>query len=120
MQSVHASANTDLKLKCFYHLQGVHPSGIPSIWTTNDRSNNKQVKMNNYGEHCWMTEMSMDCSQTADGLFWVSASMRDLYDIGREESEVREGSLAASSCQGPHGPIDLTGVAQPARGHIAK
>lgn len=101
-------------------LQGVHPSGIPSIWTTNDRTNQRQRKINTYGDHCWMTEMSMDCSQTQDGYFWVSASMKDLHDPKAEVAEDQGRTLAANTCQGPHGPIDLSGLSRPARGHIAK
>ena len=100
--------------------QHVYPSGIPSIWTTNDRDNQRERSINTYGDHCWMAEMNMDCAQTGreDGLFWVAASMKNEWDQLTSEDAGR--SLAAGRCEGPHGDIDLSKANAPARGHVAK
>ena len=96
----------------------MYPTGIPSIWTTNDRENTRQKAINTFGDHCWMVEMQMDCSQTTDGWFQVSASMKNAADQASQEQQGKV--LAPSTCEGPNGLIDMSAIPKPSSGHLAK
>ncbi|CAH1799689.1 unnamed protein product [Owenia fusiformis] len=48
---------------------GEAASGTPCAWTTNDVTHDGHQPLNVYGEHYWMTDLNMDCSETEDGWF---------------------------------------------------
>nr|QJE50400.1 alpha amylase-related protein [Diaphanosoma celebensis] len=52
---------------------GQAASGTPLAWTTNAPSNAGYQALNKWGEHYWMLDVDMDCSQTESGWFEVKA-----------------------------------------------
>ncbi|KZS14665.1 Alpha-amylase 1 [Daphnia magna] len=52
---------------------GQPASGTPLAWTSNKPSEAGYQELNAWGDHYWMVEMDMDCSQTEQGWFEVKA-----------------------------------------------
>lgn len=52
---------------------GQPASGTPLAWTTNVQTNAGYQALNKWGDHYWMLDVDMDCSQTEGGWFEVKA-----------------------------------------------
>lgn len=58
---------------------GTAASGTPMVWTTNNETYSATVsedgfgysELNEWGDHYWMVDVNMDCSQTENGWFEV-------------------------------------------------
>ncbi|XP_071503489.1 alpha-amylase A-like [Diadema antillarum] len=78
-------------------------TGTPLVWTTNNPSHGSSCDnegygyspMNQWGDHYWMLDVDMDCSQTEDGWF----ELKGFVDGG----EGWESDRSQSSCGGSAG-----------------
>ncbi|KAK7085956.1 hypothetical protein SK128_005871 [Halocaridina rubra] len=52
---------------------GQPASGTPLAWTSNQPGNPGYQDLNEWGDHYWMVDADMDCSQTEEGWFEVKA-----------------------------------------------
>ncbi|KAK8405762.1 hypothetical protein O3P69_001926 [Scylla paramamosain] len=52
---------------------GQAASGTPLAWTSSTPGNPGYQDLNTFGDHYWMVDVDMDCSQTEDGWFEVKA-----------------------------------------------
>lgn len=76
---------------------GAEASGSPLAWTSSDPSSPGHQDLNEWGDHYWMLDMDMDCSQAEQGWFEVKAFVTNAGDGW-------EGDIAqASSCSGTGG-----------------
>lgn len=53
--------------------QGQPAEGTPLAWTSNSQSSPGYQALNTWGEHYWMVDVDMDCSQSEQGWFEVKA-----------------------------------------------
>ena len=68
--------------------------GTALAWTTDDKTNENYSSLNNgLGDHFWVLDMDMDCSETENGWFEFTA----LYSHGGEQGEP---DLSQGVCQG--------------------
>ncbi|CAH1788535.1 unnamed protein product [Owenia fusiformis] len=58
-------------------------SGTPEVWTTDNPNNNGYQPINVYGEHYWMTDFNMDCSESENGWFELKGFVTN-YSSGWE------------------------------------
>nr|XP_054764856.1 alpha-amylase A-like [Lytechinus pictus] len=87
--------------------QGYGAVGSPMVWTTNNPNNGNTVTdqgvgyfdLNQWGDHYWMLDVDMDCSQTEGGWFEVKGFVNG--------GEGFEGDLACDSCSGNGGGTPL-------------
>lgn len=72
--------------------------GTPLAWTTDDPENDLFNSLNqDLGDHAWMIDMDMDCSQTdASGTFQFST----IFSLGGEAGEP---DISQDQCQGDFG-----------------
>ncbi|CAG0900963.1 unnamed protein product [Darwinula stevensoni] len=70
--------------------------GTPLAWTSNLQDDPGYQPLNTYGEHYWMVDMDMDCSETEQGWFEVKGFVKG--GVG-EETDVSQ----AANCRGTAG-----------------
>ncbi|KAA0192642.1 hypothetical protein HAZT_HAZT001198 [Hyalella azteca] len=76
---------------------GQAASGTPLAWTSSNPSNPGYQPLNKYGDHYWMLDVDMDCSQTEQGWFELKAFVSNSGDGW-------EGDIAqAGNCKGAAG-----------------
>jgi alpha-amylase len=76
---------------------GQEASGSPLAWTSSDSSNPGYQELNTYGDHYWMLDVNMDCSQAEQGWFEVKAYLTN-------DGQGWEGDIAqAGACGGSAG-----------------
>ena len=56
--------------------EGYESMGTALAWTTDDKTNDYYFELNDYGDHYWILDMDMDCSQTQEGWFEFSTIFR--------------------------------------------
>ncbi|KAK3852672.1 hypothetical protein Pcinc_040753 [Petrolisthes cinctipes] len=66
-------------------------SGTPLAWTSNSQGSPGYQDLNTFGDHYWMVDMDMDCSQAEDGWFEVKGFLTNAAngweaDINQMES----------------------------------
>ncbi|KAF2352490.1 hypothetical protein FHG87_016755, partial [Trinorchestia longiramus] len=76
---------------------GEEASGSPLAWTSSDSSSPGYQELNTYGDHYWMLDVDMDCSQTEQGWFEVKAYLTN--DAQGWEGDVTQ----AVTCNGGAG-----------------
>ena len=54
---------------------GVKAEGSSMAWTTNNASHPGYQPLNRWGDHHWMLDVNMDCSQTDGGWFELKGFM---------------------------------------------
>ncbi|KAL7644676.1 UNVERIFIED_CONTAM: hypothetical protein RMT77_004217 [Armadillidium vulgare] len=74
-------------------------SGSPLAWTSSDSSNEGYQELNIYGDHYWMIDFDMNCTQTQNGWFEIKSYLTN-SDNGWESDIVQ-----ASTCSGTAGGI---------------
>lgn len=75
--------------------QGQPAEGTPLAWTSNSASSPGYQSLNTWGDHYWMVDVDMDCSQSEQGWFEVKAF---LTNGAGWESDINQ-----SSCSGAAG-----------------
>ncbi|XP_068220186.1 alpha-amylase-like [Palaemon carinicauda] len=63
--------------------EGLTPQGTPTAWTTNNVLSPSYQELNTFGDHYWMVDMEMDCSESESGMFEVKAFLTN-DEIGWE------------------------------------
>nr|AWU67110.1 putative alpha-amylase [Crangon crangon] len=77
--------------------QGQPASGSPLAWTSNQPGNPGYQELNQWGEHYWMIDTNMDCSQAENGWFEIKAFVTN--SGSGWEGDINQ----ASSCTGTAG-----------------
>ncbi|KAK8732749.1 hypothetical protein OTU49_006906 [Cherax quadricarinatus] len=77
---------------------GEEASGTPLVWTSSNPSNPGYQELNTYGDHYWMVDMDMDCSQTEDGWFEVKAYLSN--DSQGWEADINQSGGCSGSAGG--------------------
>lgn len=76
---------------------GQEASGSPLAWTSSTESNPGYQALNTYGDHYWMLDVDMDCSQVEGGWFEVKAYLTN-------DGDGWEGDIAQNAnCKGTAG-----------------
>ncbi len=81
-------------------LYGMKALGLPLRWTSDNEENELYDEFNDRGDHVWIVDMEMDCSQTEDGWFAYKVIMVD-RTIEEGHSIIDELAMdSATSCDG--------------------
>lgn len=90
---------------------GYEAMGTALAWTTSDKTNPFYYELNpGLGDHFWILDVDVDCSQTQDGWF----EFNTIYSIGGEDGE---SAIAQKDCEGEVGGTStITGSVN----HMAK
>ena len=83
--------------------QGTHNGqealGTPLGWTSSNPGNQFHHELNRWGDHYWIVDMDMDCSQTSDGWF----EFETVFTNGGESGET---DINQENCDGSAGGDD--------------
>ncbi|XP_050716482.1 alpha-amylase-like [Eriocheir sinensis] len=75
---------------------GLLASGTPLAWTTNNVLSPAFQELNTFGDHYWMVDMGLDCSQAEEGWFEIKAIVTSAGDVW-------EGDITQTACSGTGG-----------------